>query len=146
LDLRALGTRVAVEDAELIGGNRAAEEALFHLHNLILPAGRLLITARRPPRDWGLHLPDLLSRMQATAIARLDPPDDALLAAVLVKLFTDRQIAVPPTLIPYLIARMERSIAAARDLVAQLDRLALAEGRGVTRQLAAEILDSAGRE
>ncbi|MBL4926506.1 P-loop NTPase family protein [Fuscibacter oryzae] len=150
LDLRSLGPRVAVEDAELIGGNRAAEEALFHLHNLILsaaqPSGRLLITARTAPRDWNLHLPDLLSRMQATAIARLAPPDDALLAAVLVKLFADRQISVPPNLIPYLVARMERSIAAARNLVAQLDRLALAEGRGVTRQLAAEILDSAGRE
>ncbi len=150
LNLRTLGPRVAVEDAELIGGNAAAEEALFHLHNLILPAaqpsGRLLVTARTAPRDWGLHLPDLLSRMQATAIARLDPPDDALLAAVLVKLFADRQIAAPPNLIPYLVTRMERSIAAARDLVARLDRLALAEGRGITRQLAAEILDSAGRE
>lgn len=146
LDLRALGPRVAVEDAELIGGNRAAEEALFHLHNLILTAaqasGRLLITARTAPRDWGLRLPDLLSRMQAAALARLDPPDDALLAAVLVKLFADRQISVPPNLIPYLVARMERSIAAARDLVARLDARGLAEGRGVTRALAAEILDS----
>lgn len=143
LDLRTLDPRVAVEDAELIGGHPAAEEALFHLHNLILPAGRLLVTARTAPRDWGLRLPDLLSRMQATAIARLDPPDDALLAAVLVKLFADRQISVPPNLIPYLVARMERSIAAARDVVAQLDRQALAQGRGVTRQLAAEILDTA---
>ncbi len=146
LDLRGLGPRVAVEDAELIGGNRPAEEALFHLHNLILPEGRLLITARTAPRDWGLRLPDLLSRMQAAAVARLEPPDDALLAAVLVKLFADRQLAVAPSLIPYLVARMERSIAAARNLVARLDRRALAEGRGVTRALAAEILDSARAE
>ena len=143
LDLRGLGPLVAVEDAELIGGNRAAEEALFHLHNLILPAGRLLVTARTAPRDWGLRLPDLLSRMQAATVARLEAPDDALLSAVLVKLFADRQLAVAPSLIPYLVARMERSIAAARELVARLDRRALAEGRAVTRSLAAGILDDA---
>ena len=139
--LRDLGPRVAVEDADEVAGEPAAEEALFHLHNLILPAGRLLVTARTPPRDWGLRLPDLLSRMQAAGLARLDEPDDALLSAVLVKLFTDRQIAVPVALIGWLVSRMERSIAAARDLVARLDARALAEGRPVSRALAAELLD-----
>lgn len=143
-DLRALGPAVAVEDAEMVAGDRAGEEALFHLHNLILPAGRLLVTARLTPRDWGLRLPDLLSRMQAAALARIEAPDDALLSAVLVKLFADRQIAVPPNLIPYLVPRMERSIAAARDLVARLDAMALAESRPVTRALAAQALDSPG--
>lgn len=142
LEMRSLGPRVAVEDADRIAGNRAAEEALFHLHNLILPAGRLLITARGVPRDWGLALPDLVSRLQAAAVARIEPPDDALLSAVLVKLFADRQIAVPPALIPWLVLRMERSIAAARALVALLDTRALAEGRPITRALAAEVLDS----
>lgn len=139
--LRDLGPRVAVEDADEVAGEPAAEEALFHLHNLILPAGRLLVTARTPPRDWGLRLPDLLSRMQAAGLARLDEPDDALLSAVLVKLFADRQIAVPLALIGWLVSRMERSIAAARDLVARLDARALAEGRPVSRALAAELLD-----
>lgn len=141
-DLRALGPRVVVEDADSVAGIPAAEEALFHLHNLILPTGRLLLTAATPPRDWGLALPDLLSRMQAAALARLDAPDDALLSAVLVKLFADRQVTVPPNLIPYLVQRMERSIAAARSLVARLDARALAEGRPVTRALAADLLDS----
>lgn len=140
--LRELGPRVVVEDADRAAGQPAREEALFHLHNLILPTGRLLITAATPPRDWGLRLPDLLSRMQAAPLARLEAPDDALLSAVLVKLFSDRQIAVPPNLIPYLVLRMERSIAAARALVATLDARALAEGRPVTRALAAEVLDS----
>ena len=147
-DLPALAAtgRVAVEDADALAGDPAAETALFHLHNLVLPAGRLLLTATRPPRDWGLGLPDLMSRMQAAPVTRLEPPDDALLSAVLVKLFADRQIAVAPNLIPYLVARMPRSIGAARGLVAALDARALAEGRPITRALAAEILDSAGDE
>lgn len=138
-DLPALATlgAVAVEDADHIAGNRAAETALFHLHNMLAAKGRLLVTATTPPRDWGLVLPDLHSRMQAAPLTRLDPPDDALMSAVLVKLFADRQIAVPPNLIPYLVQRIERSIAAARDVVAKLDGLALALRRPVTRALAA---------
>ncbi|NGM45373.1 chromosomal replication initiator DnaA [Rhodobacter sp. SGA-6-6] len=143
LDLPALAAagRVAVEDAAAVAGDAQAEAALFHLHNLLAEArGALLLTAAAPPRDWGLTLPDLLSRMQAAPVTRLEAPDDALLSAVLVKLFADRQLAVAPNLIPYLLARMPRSIGAARALVAALDAAALAEGRPVTRALAAGLL------
>ena len=131
---------VAVEDVEAIAGDRAAETALFHLHNMNAGKG-LLITAARAPRDWGLCLPDLLSRMQAAGVARLSAPDDALLSVVLVKLFADRQISVPPNLISYLVPRMDRSLYAAAEWVKFLDARALALGRPITRALAAEVLD-----
>ncbi len=132
---------VVVEDAEKVAGRH--EETLFHLHNRIAEAGGLLLlTARRAPGEWGLRLPDLLSRMQGTAVATLNPPDDALLGAVLVKLFADRQITVAPALVGWLLPRMDRSFAAARRLVAELDARALARGSAVTRALAAEVLDS----
>lgn len=135
--------RVVIEDADRVAGHAAAEVALFHLHNHVLASGgRLLLTARQAPNRWPVTLPDLASRMQATATAALEPPDDALLSAVLVKLFADRQITVPPALIPFLVARMERSLDAARQVVAALDARALAEGRAITRALAADLLDS----
>ncbi|PLL11434.1 chromosomal replication initiator DnaA [Tabrizicola sp. TH137] len=141
-DLPALSAHgaVAVEDAEAVAGDGAGEAAFFHLHNLVTQAGHLLVTAATPPRDWPLALPDLASRLQAAGLARIEAPDDALLSAVLIKLFSDRQIAVPPAVIPYMVARMERSIDAARDLVAALDARALAEGRPITRALAAEVM------
>ncbi|MEM1065835.1 MAG: DnaA/Hda family protein [Pseudomonadota bacterium] len=133
---------LAIEDAD---GGALDERALFHLHNLLAEAKRpLLLTAQRAPRDWGLALPDLASRIEAAGRAELAPPDDALLQAVLVKLFEDRQIAVPPALLPYLTARMDRSFAAARALVVALDAAALAEGRAITRPLAAQVLDKLG--
>nr|WP_237684913.1 chromosomal replication initiator DnaA [Szabonella alba] len=142
-DLPALaeGRALVVEDADRIGGASAAEDALFHLYN-IAAAGRvaLLITARGPVPGWGLRLPDLQSRMQSMAQLALQPPDDALLAAVLVKLFADRQLAVPASLIPYLLARMERSLAGARALVAALDHGALAAGGAITQKLAKRVL------
>ena len=131
------GSSVAVEDADRLDG---AEAELFHLHNLVTQSASLLLTAQRPPRDWGLRLPDLVSRLQAAPVARLEAPDDALLSAVLVKLFADRQVAVPANLIPYLVSRMPRSIGAARALVAALDAAALEQGRPITRALAGELL------
>ena len=74
-------------------------------------------------------------------MTRIDAPDDTLLSAVLIKLFADRQIAVTPALIAYVMPRMDRSFAAARALVTALDAAALARGTGVTRALAATVLD-----
>ncbi|SEL97837.1 dnaA protein [Roseovarius azorensis] len=142
-DIPTLATgSVAVEDADRIVGKCAAEEALFHLHNLTLAEGNaLLLTACRPPNLWPLGLPDLASRVQGTLLAHLHEPDDALLAAVLTKLFADRQIAPSPDTIPYLARHMERSFDTARRAVARLDEAALAERRPITRALAVEVLD-----
>ena len=136
---------VVIEDADTLpqqADPRAAEEALFHLHNLTLAeGGRLLITARTAPNRWPLTLPDLASRMQGTALARIDPPDDMLLTAMLVKQFEDRQIVVPNALISWLVKRMERSTEALTDLVDSLDREALKELKPISRSLAARLLD-----
>lgn len=138
---RAEGALV-VENAHLIGGRAGAEQALFHILNLAGPRQmRLLLTARTAPREWGIALPDLASRMGAVAQTRLGAPDESLLAQVLVKLFADRQLAVAPDLIGWLVARMDRDLGLARALVAALDAESIAEKRPVTRRSAAQILD-----
>ncbi|MFD1160027.1 P-loop NTPase family protein [Roseovarius aestuarii] len=142
-DIPALASgNIAVEDAQTLAGDRDAEEALFHLHNLALAEGHaLLITASKPAQHWGVHLPDLTSRMQGTAMVALEAPDDTLLTAVLMKLFADRQIFPAPETIPYLIPRMPRSFAAARAVVTALDEAALEHGRPINRTLARQVLD-----
>lgn len=133
---------VAVEDVPQIAGDSAAEKSLFHLHNLVLANGHaLLLTGRSAVRDWGIALPDLASRIAAAPAAPLDPPDDTLLAAVLAKLFADRQLTPKADLIPYLLRRMDRSFAAAQDIVQRLDAASLAQKRPISRTLAGEILD-----
>lgn len=120
------------------------ERALFHLLNLMRQQEAfVLVTARSAPAIWRVELPDLASRLRAIPVAELRPPDDALLRAVLVKLFTDRQLAVDETLIAYLVSRIERSFASARAAVEDLDREALRLKRPVTRALAAELLGHA---
>src|SRR4051812_3834799 len=130
---------LVVEDA----GEEFDERALFHLINLARQEeAYLLITARAAPATWGAALPDLASRLRAIPVVALDPPDDALLRAVMVKLFADRQLAVDESLIGYLAARIERSFAGARAAVHELDREALRRKRPVTRALAAELMQS----
>jgi chromosomal replication initiation ATPase DnaA len=73
-------------------------------------------------------------------VVALAAPDDALLRAVLVKLFADRQLLVDESLVGYVATRIERSFAAARAVVAQLDLEAMRLQRPLTRALAAEIL------
>ena len=132
---------VAVEDIPNIAGQAEAETALFHLHNLTLANGHtLMFTGRTPLAAWPIALPDLKSRLQGAATAELAPPDDALLAAVLAKQFNDRQILPKPDVIPYLVKHMDRSFAAARDIVAQLDAASLARQQPITRPLAVEVL------
>ena len=132
----ATGTLV-VEDA----GPGVDERALFHLINLVRQEeAYLLVTAREAPTVWGAALPDLASRLRAFPVVALEPPDDALLRAVMVKLFADRQLAVDESLIAYLATRIERSFAGARAAVDDLDREALSQKRPVTRALAAELM------
>jgi chromosomal replication initiation ATPase DnaA len=133
---------VAVEDCDT-GLTEAAETVLFHLHNrLAAGGGSLLVTGVEPPARWCLHLPDLASRLRAAPVAVLEAPDDALLAALLVKLFDDRQLPVPSEVVDFLLSRMERSFEAAERLVARIDRLGLARRRAVTLRLAAEALQA----
>jgi chromosomal replication initiation ATPase DnaA len=132
---------VVVEDIPAIAGIPKAEQALFHMHNLVLAEGHsLLVTADKPVLAWGLRLPDLLSRMQGTQAATLDQPDDQLLAAIIAKMFADRQVAPTAGTIPYMVLHMERSFDAARDLVTRIDRAALDGKRPVNRGLAADIM------
>ncbi len=123
-------------------GEGLDETALFHLLNLARQEGAfVLFTATASPATWPVALPDLKSRLAALPFVELEPPDDALLRAVLVKLFADRQLRVDEKVISYLLLRMERSLSAAERLVAALDAAALAERRNITRQLAAKVLE-----
>lgn len=139
-DLPALAAAgaVLVEDAEQAV---QAEAALFHLFNLMRETGgALVLAANSPPDAWGLTTPDLLSRLRLAPMAAIDPPDDALVRAVLVKLLVDRQLIVDTALVEFVAVRLDRSLDAARRFVAALDREALERGRRITRLMAGDVL------
>lgn len=136
-------TPIAVENVPAIAKDAAAQDALFHLHNLTLAEGHsLLVTGISEPKHWGLTLPDLKSRLEGTTTAVLKEPDDALLSILLAKLFVDRQLAPNTETIAYMVKHMDRSFAEARRLVREIDQASLAKKRKVSRALAAEVMNS----
>jgi chromosomal replication initiation ATPase DnaA len=130
-----------VDDAERLGD----ETLLFHLVNVARARGLgLLVVSRFAASRWRPTLADLRSRLLAAPTVAIDAPDDELLGAVLVKQFADRQLRVPPSVVHYLAARMERSFAACRRVVDLVDQRALASGRPINTALAREVLRAMG--
>jgi DnaA regulatory inactivator Hda len=133
---------VLLEDVESLAPEN--ETGLFHLINLIKEEGaHLLMTSKLGPAELDIRLPDLSSRLRAVVTAELGSPDDELLRAVLEKLFLDRQLQAPEPALKYLATHMDRSIEAARTLVAAVDQAALAGKRRITVPLVAEVLKTA---
>lgn len=127
---------LVVEDA----GPGADERALFHLINLAREeTAFLLFTARTGPATWPVAIPDLASRLRALPVITLQPPDDTMLRAVIIKLAADRQLLLDESVVSYLSTHIERSFAAARAAIIALDNEALRQRRPPTRALAAEM-------
>jgi len=126
-----------------IGEGPFDEAALFHLINAVHASGtHLLLTSRRFPLAWGVHLPDLVSRLRVATTVEVHEPDDALLEGVIAKLFADRQVEVEPHVVSYLARRIERSVSTAIDVVDRLDHAALEEKSRITRALASRIVSA----
>jgi chromosomal replication initiation ATPase DnaA len=138
---RTISAGTVIEDFENLAGDRPQEEILFHLYNRIRQVpGSLLITGTLPLPLIKFALPDLASRLRSSPQVAIGLPDEHLLRALLVKLFSDRQMRIDTGVIEYCIPRMDRSFAAARDLVAKLDHLSLREKRPVTAAMVRGVL------
>jgi chromosomal replication initiation ATPase DnaA len=117
------------------------DAALLHLLNALTEkVGHALLTARTPPARWNVRLPDLRSRLRAIPAVPIAAPDDDSLAAILVKLFDDRQLRVEQQVIDWLVAHIERSFEGARRAVGALDAASLEKRREITVTLAREVL------
>ena len=136
-DARAL----VVENAESFI-KQGLDEQLLHLYNTAREYDvRILMTAASAPARWKIDLKDLSSRLNTAPVAEINPPDDALLAALLLKQFTDRQINISQDVVNYLLSRMDRSFAAVRDVVEKTDNLSLSEKRKITIPLVRRVLE-----
>jgi chromosomal replication initiation ATPase DnaA len=139
---RLEGLPVLVEEADTTSADPSWSETLFHLINMAArPGGGLLLSARTLPTAWPAALPDLRSRLNALPVALLGEPDDAVLQALLERFFQERHIRPSEDLLPYLVHRIERSVAAAREIVARLDETAGEQNRAISKALARQILE-----
>lgn len=112
-----------IDDAE-----RRPEEEVFHAWNAAQESRRpLLIVADEAPPVWKIRLPDLKTRLSATPLVSIGDPDDALAANLIEKLLLQRNLQVPPGLVPWLMPRIERTHVGIIQAVDALDEAALAK-------------------
>jgi chromosomal replication initiation ATPase DnaA len=138
---------LVIERADLLIGDREAETKLFHLYNMAKEQQTsLLMTMARAPSQLEFCIPDLSSRLRSSQSIGIDAPDDALLSAVIVKLFSDRQIQIGPEVLNYILPRMNRSFEAARKLVEQADIIAMAEKKAISIPLMRKVFSALNDE
>lgn len=141
-DIAAMDHHVIIEDADDLIGDINGEKGLFHLYNIFKEEKRsFLITLLEPPVRRSFALPDLASRLRAAPSVAIREPDEQLLSAVLVKLFSDKQIRVGADALHYILPRIERSFEAVRDLVEKADSRAMIEKRKISIPLLRDILN-----
>lgn len=129
-----------IDDAE-----RVAETRLFHEWNRAQAERRpLLIVADAVPPEWAIGLPDLRSRLTATPVARIGPPDDMLMTALLERQFLRRGLDARPELITWLTARLERDYVILERAVDVLDQEVLESRKRLGIPLARTTLEMAG--
>lgn len=122
------------------------EVNFFHLLNVIQQnfavnkRSSLFITAYKRPAEWNLKIADLISRLRVINLVEIGLPDDVLLRGVLLKLLSDRQLIIDPTIVEYIVRRVERSLFDLNNLVDKLDKLSLQERRAISKQMVGALL------
>ena len=115
------------------------EEALFHLFNIYQnEGGFILFTSMFPFARINFKLPDLSSRLNIVPRVPISEPDDKMLEALIVKLFSNECLN-------YIVQNMERSFSYAERLVKEADTLSLALKRSVTVPLVKEAMKQISR-
>ncbi len=90
--------------------DRQSETALFHAWNSAQAERRpLFLVADDAPPVWAVKLPDLRSRLNASPVARIEQPDDALAADILCQFFDRHELVAVPDVVAWVMRRIERS-------------------------------------
>lgn len=117
--------------------DRIEEAALFHAWNRAQEERRpALFVAEAAPPDWTIRLPDLRSRLAASPVFRISPPDEPLMAALFEHGFQRRHLATTPELIRWLVTHSERSYVAIECAIDALESAAIASRRRLSIPLA----------
>jgi DnaA family protein len=133
---------LALDELDTVAGRDDWELALFGVHNRLLArGGRLLVTARVPPRELPLRLPDLRSRLIAGYGFGLPGYDDAHRLEILRFRAARLGLLLGLDAGRYLLHRAPRELASLMDCLDRLDHEALAHQRQLTVPFIKQMFD-----
>ena len=121
--------------------NETNERLLYSLFNLVDNDNKyLLINSLNPINEMNFNLDDLKSRSKNCLFAKIENPDDELMFAIILKSFSDRQIAIDKKLIDFIIKRIDRSYGKISEFIYKIDELSLKKKRPIDFKTIKEIL------
>ena len=124
---------ICLDDVGHIAGRRPFELALFALCNEITERDRILvISAAGPPRESGIALPDLASRLTRLPVFHVVPLGEQGTIEALQLRAGHRGLELPVETARYLLVRHRRDMASLYSLLDRLDTEALKAQRRLT--------------
>jgi len=125
---------IAIDDIDKIAGDRAWDEALFHLYNRIRENQhtRLLISASIAPTLLPIQLPDLRSRLGWGLSLPIKPLSDENKVATIRQMAWNQGIDLPEKVAYFLMSRCSRNMHDLTQLLNKLDKASLAAKRKLT--------------
>lgn len=101
------------------------EEIFFHIYNRTVSNKKNVLITLDKTKFKNIKLKDLKSRFNSFSSATIKPPDDNLVNALIVKFFQDQQINIDPSVISFIIKRIERDFGAISRFLKRIDDLSL---------------------
>lgn len=124
---------ICVDDLQVIANNASWQQGLFHLFNQVhAQGGRLLFSATASPRELGLELQDLVSRLQWGPVFHLRVLDDEQKMDVLKLRARERGLELEDEPARYLLSRFPRDLNALFEVLDTLDAASMIRQRRIT--------------
>ena len=121
--------------------NGIDENLIYSIFNLVDQDSKyLLINSETPLSEVNFKLPDLVSRSRNSLQAKIKPPDDELIFAIILKNFSDRQIKLEKQIIEFIVNRIERSYGKISEFIYKVDELSLKKKKPINLKTIKEIL------
>jgi DnaA family protein len=142
LDGLANRALVCVDDLDQVSGDRAWEAALFELCNQVFDtSGQLIVTSHATPRESGIELPDLVSRLTRLPVFRLFDLDDTQRIKALQLRSKQRGLSLHDDAARYVMNRSRRDMSSLFRLLDRLDTEALRAKRRLTIPFIRDVLN-----
>jgi DnaA family protein len=134
-------TLVCIDDIQAVAALPEWETALFHLYNHMRETdARLVISGSAAPRELGLKLADLSSRLVWGLVLQLRTLNDEEKLAALSLRAHGRGIELPEDVARFLLRRCPRDMPALFELLQRLDLASLTEQRRLTIPFVRELI------
>jgi len=131
---------VCIDGIESVAGTKAWEEALFHFFNRIREQGNtLIIASTAAPRNLGINLPDLASRLSWGMVFQVQALNDEVKLAAIKAKASARGLKFSDEVARFLLHHASRNMNDLACLLDTLDRASLSAQRKITIPFVKEV-------